>query len=426
MSQIVELTRRTKWVFVSALVLCILWFLTRLSQSGFAAMFGMKQRKSVAPSLTGSVGLVILAHNREEYYKECLKSVLRASNWNSIDIIVSMDYAPSFAPLRRIGSGLNEKIQFWENAEAPAGLESASKIGFHYKTVFERAFVESAYDYIIVLESDLIVSRDFIEYFISLREVLDPSNPSVLWCASAWNDNGMEYLTLDPSRLMRTDFFPGLAWMIHRSTWTDVLAPIWPERTGNYDWWIRDRPELKGQDCVFPEVPRVHHIAKYGLHVNGKGFKWYDQMALSKGGESSKLSDNAIKVVGSFDLYEAWLKLEKIIPAKVIPFDPGMKIPLSSLIVILVSLDGSKSNNYRIVAKFFSLYSEFRSSHKGLLTFTMGKKTGYSSITLISEEFREYWGLSATGTVAGYIKTDQKMTENDFTAREAPISLKIV
>jgi len=74
---------------------------------------------------------------------------------------------------------------------------------------------------------DLDISQDFYEYFSGTYPLLknDPS----LWCVSAWNDNGKPDLinTAQPDLLHRTDFFPGLGWMLLRELW-DELQPKWP------------------------------------------------------------------------------------------------------------------------------------------------------------------------------------------------------
>ena len=48
-------------------------------------------------------------------------------------------------------------------------------------------------------------------------------------CVSSWNDNGFEKLVQpsDAARLFRTDFFPGLGWMLRRELWLE-LAPGLP------------------------------------------------------------------------------------------------------------------------------------------------------------------------------------------------------
>jgi alpha-1,3-mannosyl-glycoprotein beta-1,2-N-acetylglucosaminyltransferase len=74
---------------------------------------------------------------------------------------------------------------------------------------------------------DLDIAPDFFEYFLGTYPILkrDPT----LWCVSAWNDNGKVGLVDEnaPDLLYRTDFFPGLGWMLTKSIWAE-LAPKWP------------------------------------------------------------------------------------------------------------------------------------------------------------------------------------------------------
>ena len=67
---------------------------------------------------------------------------------------------------------------------------------------------------VIVLEEDLQIAPDFFEFFAAVAPLVD-RDPSVL-AASAWNDNGVRGYVRDPEALYRSDFFPGLGWMISR------------------------------------------------------------------------------------------------------------------------------------------------------------------------------------------------------------------
>eukprot|EP00913_Durusdinium_trenchii_P010021 g9405.t1 len=53
-------------------------------------------------------------------------------------------------------------------------------------------------------------------------------NDKDLFCVSAWNDNGYHNLVLDPKAAFRTDFFPGLGWMMDKDLW-DELRNRWAE-----------------------------------------------------------------------------------------------------------------------------------------------------------------------------------------------------
>lgn len=78
------------------------------------------------------------------------------------------------------------------------------------------------------LADDLNVAPDFFQYFLGTYPLLknDPS----LWCVSAWNDNGKVNLIDEsaPELLYRSDFFPGLGWMLSRNLWNE-LSVKWPK-----------------------------------------------------------------------------------------------------------------------------------------------------------------------------------------------------
>ena len=84
----------------------------------------------------------------------------------------------------------------------------------HYGWALNQTFGRLGYEQVIIVEDDLVVSPDFYEYFSATLPLLhqDPS----LWCVSAWNDNGKQGLINENATdlLYRTDFFPGLGWMI--------------------------------------------------------------------------------------------------------------------------------------------------------------------------------------------------------------------
>jgi alpha-1,3-mannosyl-glycoprotein beta-1,2-N-acetylglucosaminyltransferase len=83
-----------------------------------------------------------------------------------------------------------------------------------------------------------------------------------LLCASAWNDNGIEGKVRDEKSLLRSDFFPGLGWMLPLRIWTE-LGPSWPE--AYWDDWLREPQQRKGRQIVRPEVCRTFHFGVHGV-----------------------------------------------------------------------------------------------------------------------------------------------------------------
>ena len=108
----------------------------------------------------------------------------------------------------------------------PIGLKNA-RISQHYKASLTAVFnIYPKAKYAIVLEEDLDVSPDFFAYFSQTVRLLD-EDPT-LYCISAWNDQGYEHTSEDPSLLYRVETMPGLGWILKRSLYKEELEPRWP------------------------------------------------------------------------------------------------------------------------------------------------------------------------------------------------------
>jgi len=70
------------------------------------------------------------------------------------------------------------------------------------------------------LQDDMELAPDFFGYFAAAAPLLDAD--ASLLCASSWNDHGQARLVRDAARLERTDFFPGLGWMLTAALWGEL------------------------------------------------------------------------------------------------------------------------------------------------------------------------------------------------------------
>jgi alpha-1,3-mannosyl-glycoprotein beta-1,2-N-acetylglucosaminyltransferase len=111
---------------------------------------------------------------------------------------------------------------------------------------------------VVILEEDLHIAPDFFDYFQATSKILD-EDPS-LFAVSAYSDNG--HMVKDPTRLLRTDFFPGLGWMMTRRLWMDELDSKWPQ--GYWDDWLREPEQRKDRQVIRPEVSRTFHFGSRG------------------------------------------------------------------------------------------------------------------------------------------------------------------
>ena len=111
---------------------------------------------------------------------------------------------------------------------------------------------------VIILEEDIHTAPDFVSYFQATSKLLD-EDPT-LFAVSAFNDNG--HKVKDPERLLRSDFFPGLGWMMTRSLWKTELEEKWP--SGWWDDWLREPVQRKDRQVIRPEVSRTYHFGSKG------------------------------------------------------------------------------------------------------------------------------------------------------------------
>lgn len=135
------------------------------------------------------------------------------------------------------------------------------KIARHYKWALNQVFHDMKFKAVIIVEDDLDISSDFFEYFAASYEILKKDN--TLWCVSAYNDNGKTNMVADePEMLYRTDFFPGLGWMLLKELWLE-LEEKWPATF--WDDWMRHPDNRKDRSCIRPEISRTFTFGKIGV-----------------------------------------------------------------------------------------------------------------------------------------------------------------
>lgn len=143
------------------------------------------------------------------------------------------------------------------------------KIARHYGWALNQTFNVFGYEQVIIVEDDLEISPDFYEYFVATLPIL--RKDTSLLCVSAWNDNGKQGLIDEnaASLLYRTDFFPGLGWMMTKKTWEE-LSVKWPK--SYWDDWLREPAQRRDRSCIRPEISRTKTFGKVGVS-NGLFFE---------------------------------------------------------------------------------------------------------------------------------------------------------
>eukprot|EP00271_Cylindrocystis_brebissonii_P006016 TRINITY_DN1853_c0_g1_i1.p1 TRINITY_DN1853_c0_g1~~TRINITY_DN1853_c0_g1_i1.p1 ORF type:complete len:649 (-),score=114.62 TRINITY_DN1853_c0_g1_i1:396-2342(-) len=225
------------------------------------------------PAVVAAV--VVMTCNRPDYLERTLKSVLKVHNPLSGQF-------PLFISQDGVHEATREKAQsfpqflYMQHVEvAPPKMERANenlayyRIAEHYKWALTQLFNVLSFPRVIILEDDMDLAPDFFSYFEATADLLDTDD--TLLAVSSWNDNGQEQFVSDPGLLYRSDFFPGLGWMLRRALW-DELESKWPK--AYWDDWLRLEANRRGRQTIRPEICRTYNFGETGSS-NGQYFGAY-------------------------------------------------------------------------------------------------------------------------------------------------------
>ena len=221
--------------------------------------------------------LLIFTCKRADYLKQTLSQVLDYIPKTckiGCPIIVSQDgYNQEITALiKDFQTRYESVVPIVHLQHEPAEVTgSYKKLAMHYSWALAQTFGGiPSYEYpqpdrLIILEEDLHISPDFFDYFAHMAPILDQD--SSLLTVSAFNDNGNEGKVKDATRVLRSDFFPGLGWMMTRKLWDTELSTKWPG--GYWDDWLREPQQRQGRHIVRPEVCfQIHSVYAERLEIN--------------------------------------------------------------------------------------------------------------------------------------------------------------
>lgn len=186
--------------------------------------------------------LLIMASNRPEYLTRTLNFVVKYHQApHSFPIVISEDGKSAqvanvvqAAQVKLAAARPNAHIPFIHMHHDTHGQRFENgyfKLADHFKWALDKVFLESStiigastpvVKRVIILEEDLEIAPDFFEFFASTASMLDTDN--TLLAVSAWNDNGMVGMVKDSKQLYRSDFFPGLGWMMNAEMWGELVG----------------------------------------------------------------------------------------------------------------------------------------------------------------------------------------------------------
>jgi alpha-1,3-mannosyl-glycoprotein beta-1,2-N-acetylglucosaminyltransferase len=211
------------------------------------------------------IAVLLLACDRVTVSKS-LDSILAVRPPDSFPIVVSQDCANM--ETSKVIEGYTGKILHLRQPDtSPPLVENGHEylakyysISRHYKWALKQVFDILKFQNVIIIEDDMEVSPDFFAYFQAFLPLL--LHDETLYCISAWNDNGKKGIAHDPYAFYRTDFFPGLGWLLTKRIYQE-LKPKWP--AAFWDDWMRESSQRKDRNCIRPEISRVSNFGRKGV-----------------------------------------------------------------------------------------------------------------------------------------------------------------
>ncbi|EPS66299.1 hypothetical protein M569_08478, partial [Genlisea aurea] len=219
--------------------------------------------------------VVVMACNRADYLDRTIKSILKYQRpvASRFPLFVSQDGSDHRVKSKALSYGQLTYLQHLDfepvRTERPQELVAYYKIARHYKWALDQLFYKYKFSRVIILEDDMEIAPDFFDYFEAGARILE--RDKTIMAISSWNDNGQRQFVHDPYVLYRSDFFPGLGWMLSNSTWNE-LSPKWPK--AYWDDWLRMEENHRGRQFIRPEVCRTYNFGEQGSSM-GQFFKQY-------------------------------------------------------------------------------------------------------------------------------------------------------
>lgn len=314
--------------------------------------------------------VLMITHQRAEYLKRALGSLFRyRTKPQTYPIIASQDGedAEVKAVLQKYQAmGALQFLHFTPKAFLPTGYK---RLSAHYGWALGQVFDVLGYQQVVILEEDLEIAVDFFSYFEATLPLLQ-SDPK-LFCVSAWNDNGRPDLVQNATAIYRSDFFPGLGWMLLSSFWNEVKGK-WPNEY--WDDFLRRSDIRLERHCLRPEVSRTHTFGEKGVS-HGQYYKQHlaSNMLNDKVVDWVSMNLNHVATASAFDLFLS----QQVKTAKLIRLEELQGNQVDSPIAVQYA-----DKEWKKVAQHFGLMEDQkagvrRGSYRGVLPFAWNGQATY-------------------------------------------------
>ncbi|KAF8696600.1 hypothetical protein HU200_036213 [Digitaria exilis] len=326
-------------------------------------------QKLVNKNVVPVSAVVIMACNRPDYLERTVESILKyqTSVASKFPLFISQDGTNGAVKKKALDYKQITYMQHVDlepvRTERPGELTAYYKIAKHYKWALDELFIKHNFARVIILEDDMEIAPDFFDYFEAAAKLLD--SDKTIMAVSSWNDNGQKQFVNDPKALYRSDFFPGLGWMLTKSTWME-LSPKW--HFTYWDDWVRLKEVHGNQQFIRPEICRTYNFGKHGSSLG----QFYEQYL-----EPIKLNDVHIDW-NSEDL--SYLGEDNFVTkfgkevASAIPLHGSDAVLKAHNMAADVRIQYSDQEDFERIARQFGIFEEWkdgipRTAYKGVVVF---------------------------------------------------------
>ena len=338
------------------------------------------RRASAADNPSAYAAVVIMACDRADYLERTVASVRaalgeRPGDVDKFPVFISQD--GRHKATRAYAEGEAKDFHWMQHLEdRPPTTRTRFRwdrvayyrIAAHYKWAMKTLFDDLGYERVIVLEDDMELSPDFFGYFEAAGKVMD-ADPSV-YAVSSWNDNGQKIHVSDERRLYRSDFFPGLGWMLHKALWRE-LAPKWPD--SYWDDWMRLSDVRKGRESIRPEVCRTFNFGEVGSS-KGQFFRAYLR-EIKPASERIDWDEESLAYLDG-KAYEDRVR-QSLASATIIDSPTQVRlVPPENAAANVYKVIYASERDFNRLAKRFGVFAEWkdgvpRAGYRGVVTFKM-------------------------------------------------------
>lgn len=187
--------------------------------------------------------VVLFAYKRPKYLRKAIKTHKKVEG---LDYIAFIDYSEMQKEIYEIIDEANLYKTIYRLPE---------RFGLNQNIISGISLVLKTYDAVIVLEDDLLLAGDALEF---LKYNLEYFSHPYIYAVSCHKGEPLDKR------------FRCWAWGTWRSAWTEIDWSLMPKEKnrGSWDVIVNENFNQKGWFCYCSEKPRVKHIGWSGTHYS--------------------------------------------------------------------------------------------------------------------------------------------------------------